>query len=166
MIEGLSHITFVVKDLERTAHFLNTVFGAREVYSTDGDTFSISKEKFFLIDGLWFAIMEGDPLAEKTYNHVALKVSDTDFEKYVERVRSLNLENLEGQGLLKRLVKKADFVLESFPPGHMASLGISYQELSKINGRIILTSISPFGQTGPRPAATLPPLDTPTRGIF
>ena len=97
MIEGLSHITFVVKDLERTAHFLNTVFGAREVYSTDGDTFSISKEKFFLIDGMWFAIMEGEPLAEKTYNHVALKVPDAEFDKYEKRVRSLGVEVIKGR---------------------------------------------------------------------
>ena len=97
MIEGLSHITFIVSDLERMSHFLEHLFDAREVYSSGERKYSISKEKFFLINGLWFAIMEGDPLADKTYNHVALKVSDEDFEKYVERVRSLDLETLNGR---------------------------------------------------------------------
>jgi len=41
--------------------------------------------------------MEGAPLSEKTHNHVALKVSKTDFEKYEERVRSLGVEVLEGR---------------------------------------------------------------------
>jgi len=63
---------------------------------------------------------------------------------------TLNLESLEGQELFKKLVRTADFVIESFPPGYMASLGLGYPDLSKINKRIILTSISPFGQTGPR----------------
>ena len=97
MIEGLSHITFVVSDLERTSHFLTEIFDAREVYSSGEEEFSISKEKFLLINGLWIAIMEGDSLTEKTYNHVALKVSEVDFEKYLERVRSMNLETLEGR---------------------------------------------------------------------
>ena len=97
MIEGLSHITFIVRDLERMSLFLTNIFDAREIYSSGEKEFSISKEKFFLINGLWFAIMEGEPLAEKTYNHVALKVSEADFEKYVKRVRSLGVEILEGR---------------------------------------------------------------------
>ena len=101
MIEGLSHITFVVSDLERMTHFLTTIFDAREIYSSGEQKFSISKEKFFVINGLWFAIMEGEPLAEKTYNHVALKVSEADFEKYMKRVRSLGLEILEGRDRMK-----------------------------------------------------------------
>jgi catechol 2,3-dioxygenase-like lactoylglutathione lyase family enzyme len=97
MIEGLSHITFIVSELERTSHLLTRIFDAREVYSSGEKTYSVSKEKFFLINGLWIAIMEGDSLTEKTYNHVALKVSEADFEKYSERVRSLNLEILKGR---------------------------------------------------------------------
>ena len=71
------------------------LFEGKEVYSSGEKKFSISKEKFFTINGLWFVIMEGDPLSEKIYNHVALKVSNIDFEKYAERVRSLGLEILE-----------------------------------------------------------------------
>ncbi len=47
------------------------------------------------------------------------------------------------------LVKKSDFIIESFTPGYMAELGLSYEELSKVNPRIIMVSISGFGQDGP-----------------
>ena len=62
---------------------------------------------------------------------------------------TLNLETSEGQNLFKRLVESADFILESQDLGYLDSLGIGYEELSKINPRIIMSSISPFGQTGP-----------------
>jgi catechol 2,3-dioxygenase-like lactoylglutathione lyase family enzyme len=97
MIEGLSHITYIVRDLERMAHFLMTVFEAKEIYSSDDKTFSISQEKFFLINDIWVVIMEGEPLSEKTYNHVAFKVAQEDFDKYIERVRRLGIEVREGR---------------------------------------------------------------------
>ena len=62
---------------------------------------------------------------------------------------TLNIASIEGRALFKRLVRTADFVLESFPPGYMKELGLDYLALSKANPRIIMTSISPFGQTGP-----------------
>lgn len=97
MIEGLSHITFIVSDLDRMSNFLISIFDAKELYPSGEKNFSISKEKFFLMNGLWFAIMEGDPLFEKTYNHVAFKVAEADFENYVKRVRSLGVEILQGR---------------------------------------------------------------------
>jgi crotonobetainyl-CoA:carnitine CoA-transferase CaiB-like acyl-CoA transferase len=63
---------------------------------------------------------------------------------------TLNLETADGQEIFKRLLKTADFVIESFSPGFMDELGLGYSTLEKINPRIILTSITPFGQTGPR----------------
>ncbi|HEY49725.1 MAG TPA: CoA transferase [Dehalococcoidia bacterium] len=62
---------------------------------------------------------------------------------------TLNIETRDGQELLRKLVKKADFVIESFKPGYMDKLGLGYKALSKVNPRIIMTSITPFGQTGP-----------------
>ena len=97
MIEGLSHITFIVRDLKKMAHFLKTIFDAREIYSSGDKTFSISREKFFIINDIWVAIMEGDPLSEKTYNHVAFKIAQEDFDKYSERVKTLGLETREGR---------------------------------------------------------------------
>ena len=62
---------------------------------------------------------------------------------------TLNIESREGQQIFKRLVKTADFVVESFEPGYMDSIGLGYAELERFNPRIIMTSITPFGQTGP-----------------
>lgn len=62
---------------------------------------------------------------------------------------TLDLERADGQELFKRLVKTADIVVESFPPGSMASLGLGYDDLCKVKPDIIMTSISPYGQTGP-----------------
>jgi len=62
---------------------------------------------------------------------------------------TLDIETTKGQELFKRLVKTADFVIESFPPGYLDKLGLGYLELEKINPGIIMVSITPFGQTGP-----------------
>jgi len=62
---------------------------------------------------------------------------------------TLNIETKDGQEVFKKLVKSADFVIESFPPRYMDGLGLGYSMLNKINPRIIVTSITPFGQTGP-----------------
>ena len=62
---------------------------------------------------------------------------------------TLNIEDEKGQELFKRLVKGADFLLESFSPGYLDSLGLGYAELSRINPGLIMTSITPFGSEGP-----------------
>jgi crotonobetainyl-CoA:carnitine CoA-transferase CaiB-like acyl-CoA transferase len=62
---------------------------------------------------------------------------------------TLDIEKPDGRKIFKRLVQKADVVLESFPPGYMACLGLSYEELSKVNPGLVMTSITPFGQSGP-----------------
>ena len=50
---------------------------------------------------------------------------------------------------LRGQVAAADVFLESFPPGHLASLGLGYQDLVVANPRLIMASITPFGQEGP-----------------
>jgi len=62
---------------------------------------------------------------------------------------TLDIETRDGQDLFVRMVGKADFVIESFPVGYMEGLGLDYSALSKINPHIVMTSITPFGQTGP-----------------
>lgn len=97
MIESVSHITFIVKDVERMAHFLRTIFDAEEVYDSAQKNFSISYEKFFIIGGTWIVAMEGEPLSERSYNHVAFKVSDSEFDEYVSRIKQLGLEVKPGR---------------------------------------------------------------------
>lgn len=95
MIHGISHITLIVKDLGRSADLLCRIFGAKEIYSSGEDIHSRSREKFFLIGTIWFALMEGDSLKEKTYNHIAFRISDDDFAGYSEKIAELGLETLE-----------------------------------------------------------------------
>jgi len=66
-----------------------------------------------------------------------------------KRSVTLNLDSWDGRQILKTLARKADFLIESFPPGCMDELGLGHDTLSEINPRLIYTSISPFGQTGP-----------------
>jgi catechol 2,3-dioxygenase-like lactoylglutathione lyase family enzyme len=92
VIEGLSHVTFVVRDLERMTRILTGIFGAREVYASGNETFSVAREKFFQVGDLWIAVMEGEPLPSRTYNHVAFKIQDAEFEAYEAKVKALGLE--------------------------------------------------------------------------
>src|SRR4030043_376980 len=62
---------------------------------------------------------------------------------------TLDIETADGQEILKKLIKKADFVIESFSPGYLDKLALGYSELSQVNDQIIVTSITPFGDTGP-----------------
>jgi benzylsuccinate CoA-transferase BbsE subunit len=62
---------------------------------------------------------------------------------------TLKIDSSEGKQILKTLAGKAEFIIESFPPGYMDELGLGYSDLCDINPRITYTSITPFGQTGP-----------------
>jgi crotonobetainyl-CoA:carnitine CoA-transferase CaiB-like acyl-CoA transferase len=62
---------------------------------------------------------------------------------------TLNIEDSTGNAIFKRLVEKADAVVESFPLGYLASLGLDYPALRKVNPRLVMSSITPFGQKGP-----------------
>ncbi len=66
-----------------------------------------------------------------------------------KRAITLNLEVKPGQELFRRLVKTADIVVESYQPGFLEALGLDYTELSGINPRLIMASITNFGQHGP-----------------
>jgi crotonobetainyl-CoA:carnitine CoA-transferase CaiB-like acyl-CoA transferase len=74
-----------------------------------------------------------------------------DFQNLHRNKRSitLNLKSKQGLAAFLRMVKKADVVVENFRPDVKKRLGIDYKSLSKVNPRIILGSISGFGQDGP-----------------
>src|SRR5437763_2842354 len=75
----------------------------------------------------------------------------SDFQNLHRNKRSmtLNLKAPEGLAAFMRMVKKADVVVENFRPAVKKRLGIDYKDLKRVNPRIILGSISGFGQTGP-----------------
>ena len=62
---------------------------------------------------------------------------------------TLNIESEEGRDILKKLVRTADALIESFPVGYLDGLGMGWEVLSQINPGLVLTSITPYGQTGP-----------------
>ncbi len=74
-----------------------------------------------------------------------------DFQNLNRNKRSLtlNLKNTEGLGVFMRLVKEADIVVENWRPDVKHRLGLDYESLAAVNPRIILASISGFGQDGP-----------------
>ncbi len=92
---------------------------------------------------------------------------------------TLNLKDPRGKEILKELAKKSDALIENFKPGTMDKLGLGYDDLKKVNPRLIYAASSGFGQTGPyssRPAYDLiiqgmggmmsvtgPDKDTPTK---
>jgi len=104
VIEGISHLTFIVKDIELASTFFQFIFDAEEIYSSEDETFSLSREKFFLINDQWIVIMEGHSLSQRTYNHVAFKIKDEEFDIYESKVRALGLDikpprpRVEGEG--------------------------------------------------------------------
>jgi len=63
---------------------------------------------------------------------------------------TLDLEREEGKKIFFRLLKNTDIVVETFLPGDLHRLGLGYDVLRGINSRIILVSVTGFGQTGPR----------------
>jgi crotonobetainyl-CoA:carnitine CoA-transferase CaiB-like acyl-CoA transferase len=66
-----------------------------------------------------------------------------------KRSVTLNLKHPEGKALFMEMVKQADVVIENYRPNVKFKLGIDYESLRKVNPRIILASVSGFGQDGP-----------------
>ena len=97
MVQGLSHMTFIVRDLDRMEAMLTTVLDAKKIYDSGDKTFSLSKERFFDIGGIWVATMEGDPLPNRTYNHVAFKMAPDAYDDKLARIKALGLDVREGR---------------------------------------------------------------------
>ncbi len=88
-----------------------------------------------------------------------------DFQNLHRNKRSLTLDLKapEGREILKRLVEKADVLVENYRPDVKHRLGIDYETLRAINPRLVYASISGFGQTGPY--ANRPGLDQIAQGM-
>lgn len=90
-INGISHITLICKDLDKSANLFRELFGAMEIYSSDKKNFSIAKEKFLLIDNVWIALMEGKPI-ERSYNHIAFHINEKDLLFFESKINALGLD--------------------------------------------------------------------------
>jgi fosfomycin resistance protein FosX len=103
-IESVSHITFIVQDLERMAQFICEGLGGREVYDSKSKNFSLSREKFFVVGGTWIAAMQGTPPVERSYRHLAFKIAENELPDFERRLRALGVDlkeprpRVEGEG--------------------------------------------------------------------
>lgn len=66
-----------------------------------------------------------------------------------KRGLKLDIRQEAGKNVLKQLARDCDVIVESFKPGYLASLGLDYESLAKENPRLVMLSVTPFGQTGP-----------------
>lgn len=82
-----------------------------------------------------------DPDPEKSLFYLMLNLN--------KRGVTLNLDTDEGVAILRRLAREVDVIVESFPPGYLAARGLDYASLEHENQGLVMTSITPFGQTGP-----------------
>lgn len=96
---------------------------------------------------------DGGDLARKLGNVSGLnkQLMGTSFlaQNANKKSLTLNMKFPEGKTIFRQLLETADVVVENFRPGVMDRLGFSYEEMSKINPRIIYCALSGFGQTGP-----------------
>ncbi|MDP6452471.1 MAG: CoA transferase [SAR202 cluster bacterium] len=85
--------------------------------------------------------LHDDPDPEKSLFFLQLNLN--------KRGITLNIETPEGSDVFMDLVRRADVVVDSSQPGYLASIGLGYDTLERENPAVLLTSITPFGQTGP-----------------
>jgi crotonobetainyl-CoA:carnitine CoA-transferase CaiB-like acyl-CoA transferase len=72
---------------------------------------------------------------------------------------TLNLETADGREIFRQLARRADVVVEAYPPGRMDGWGIGFRQLSAENPRLISAAISAHGHFGPRAAEPMPEYD-------
>ncbi|MFN6914259.1 FosX/FosE/FosI family fosfomycin resistance hydrolase [Enterococcus faecium] len=98
----ISHITLIVKDLNKTSVLLNTLFDAKEIYDSQQKNFSLYPEKFFLVKDLWIAVMQNSSnKLPKTYNHIAFKIDEQDIDSFVSKIQMLGLTVEPGRSRVK-----------------------------------------------------------------
>jgi len=77
------------------------------------------------------------------------KSADFHWENLGKRLITLDIGLKQGQEVFRRLLETADVLVESRPPGYLDSLGLGYPQLCKLHPRLVMASITPFGQSGP-----------------
>ena len=90
----------------------------------------------------------GDPIRKWRMMH-----EDTSLWWYVQsrnkKSITLNLKSEDGQNVIKDIIKNTDILIENFRPGKLEEWGLGYEELKKINPKLIMVRISGYGQDGP-----------------
>lgn len=81
-----------MKNLNKTTELFKELFNAKEVYYSGEKTHSLFKERFFIIGNQWIAVMEDTNIINRTYHHVAFKISNSSVDSYLDKIKALNLE--------------------------------------------------------------------------
>ncbi len=84
---------------------------------------------------------ENEPHLEKSLHFLHLNLGKKSI--------TLDLKSSHGREIIKKLILEADILVENFSPRVMPGLGLDYDTISKNNPKLVMTSISTFGQTGP-----------------
>ncbi len=93
----------MVRDLGKTSRLFCEGLGAREIYDSQDKHFSIAREKFFLIGGIWLVAMQGET-SEKSYRHIAFQVEKRNLAGLERRLTELGAtivpsrSRVEGEG--------------------------------------------------------------------
>ena len=89
LIESLSHITFIVKNLDKTSYFFKSCLMQKK-FIIVGKNFSLFKERFFISGNQWIVIMEDANILNKTYHRIAFKISTSNIDSYINKTKNLN----------------------------------------------------------------------------
>lgn len=103
-----------------------------------------------LLADLGADVIKIEPLkGEVTRGRADLPFKPYDFVNRNKRAIAVDVSSPEGAEVIQRLAERADIFVENFRPGSLDRFGLGYKSLSEANPRLIYTSISGFGQTGP-----------------
>ena len=138
MMDASALSRFRVLDL---SSYIAGPFCARFFGDYGADVIKLERPGFGDVARSWGPFYQDDPHPEKSLLFLYLN--------YNKRGITINLENSSGRALFLGLVKMADVVIEDFAPGYLDDLGLGYNFLEQINPGLVMTSITPFGQTGP-----------------
>ena len=92
MTRGLSHVTFISGNPDRTKRILEQVLDARGIYKSGDDTLSLSRERFFMVGDVRVAVMQGAPLPSRSDNHIAFAVAEDEIDDRVARIAALGMD--------------------------------------------------------------------------
>jgi crotonobetainyl-CoA:carnitine CoA-transferase CaiB-like acyl-CoA transferase len=129
-----------VSVLELT-HRLSGAFGAKLLADQGADTIKIEAPGHGDAARHEPPFLGGTPHPDKSTLFLAYNTN--------KRGVTLDVTTPSGKALLLRLVAERDIVIESFAPGYLDELGLGYEVLQQVNPGLIMTSITPFGQSGP-----------------
>lgn len=97
LIIGLSHVTFFVKNLDRSEELYRKILNAKKLYDSGDRGISVPRKRFFVIGDAWVVLVESDPRENKTSSHVAFKIEPSNYDRLLDAINSFGLESRESR---------------------------------------------------------------------